>query len=82
MENHAPEHQPGEDAKSARPNFLQVMGSVLAAIFGVQSSRNRERDFTQGRFRDYLGVYIAIVVLIVAGMVLFVRLVLSQFGAG
>ncbi|MEM1190753.1 MAG: DUF2970 domain-containing protein [Pseudomonadota bacterium] len=28
---------------------LQVVGSVLAAGLGVQSSRNRERDFQQGR---------------------------------
>lgn len=72
----------GQTNPPKRPGFLQVMTSVLAAIFGVQSARNRERDFTQGRFRDFLGVYVVIVILIVVGMILFVRLVLSQVGAG
>ncbi|MCC2657868.1 MAG: hypothetical protein K0Q76_2976 [Panacagrimonas sp.] len=31
-----------------RPTLLQEIGSVLASFFGVQSSRNRRRDFTQG----------------------------------
>jgi len=31
-----------------RPSLLQEIGSVLASFFGVQSSRNRKRDFTQG----------------------------------
>lgn len=30
------------------PNFLAVMGSVIAAAFGVQSSKNRLRDFQGG----------------------------------
>ena len=33
---------------------LQVAGSVLAAAFGVQSSKNRERDFKEGRFLPWL----------------------------
>ncbi len=36
-------------------NPMQVMSSVFAAGLGVQSSKNRERDFKQGRF----GVFIA-----------------------
>ena len=34
---------------------MQVVSSVFAAGLGVQSSKNRERDFKQGRF----GVFIA-----------------------
>lgn len=29
--------------------LLQVMGSVLAASFGVQSKENKVRDFTRGK---------------------------------
>ena len=36
-------------------NPLQVIASVFAAGLGVQSSKNRERDFKQGR----IGVFIA-----------------------
>lgn len=30
------------------PTFRQLLHSVLAAALGVQSSQNRERDFSQG----------------------------------
>lgn len=49
-----PDKTDGQEAdKKLGP--LQVIGSVLAAGLGVQSSKNRERDFKQGRF----GVFIA-----------------------
>lgn len=34
------------------PTLLQMMHSVLAAAFGVQSGKNRARDFTHGKPRD------------------------------
>ena len=36
------------------PSFLDVLGSVLASMFGVQSSRKREEDFTHGRPSQYI----------------------------
>ena len=36
-------------------NPMQVVSSVLAAGLGVQSSKNRERDFKQGK----VGVFVA-----------------------
>ena len=40
-----------EPAPEARPGtgFWSVARSVGAGLIGVQSSRNRERDFTEGR---------------------------------
>ena len=52
---------------SNKPGFLQVVLSVLAAAIGVQSSRNRERDFTHGDP----------VVFIVAGLIFTVVFVLT-----
>ncbi len=37
-----------------RLTIWQVLGSVLASFFGVQSSRNRARDFTSGKARDFI----------------------------
>ena len=37
------------------PTFWQMLHSVMAAAFGVQSGKNRARDFTHGKpesFRD------------------------------
>jgi hypothetical protein len=36
------------------PSFWQVLGSVLASMFGVQSSRRHEADFTQGKPVHYI----------------------------
>ena len=36
------------------PTFWQVLHSVMAAAFGVQSSKNRTRDFTHGKPGQFL----------------------------
>lgn len=64
-----------------RPGFFQVLHSVLAAIFGVQSSGNRERDFKKGSAGDYIGVYVVIVIGLVIGMFVVVNMVLSAAGS-
>lgn len=51
--------------------LLQVFGSVLASFIGVQSNEKRERDFTQGRPRDF----------IVVGVVLTASFILLVWGA-
>jgi hypothetical protein len=39
---------------SRTPSLLDVLGSVLASMFGVQSSRKREEDFTHGKPSQYI----------------------------
>lgn len=41
-------------AEPSKLGFRQVMGSVASAFIGVQNGRNRERDFTKGRPRDFI----------------------------
>ena len=36
------------------PSFLDVLGSVLASMFGVQSNRKREEDFAHGKPSQYI----------------------------
>lgn len=53
-------------------SFWQVLGSTLAAAFGVQSSKNRERDFSKGKASHFImmGVgFTAVFVLLMAGLV-------------
>ena len=60
---------------------LTLFGSVFASAFGVQTNKNRERDFKQGKFHHFVigGIIFAILfVLAVAGIV---KLVLSTAGA-
>ena len=52
------------------PSILEVALSVIAAAFGVQSSKNRERDFTTGNP----------VVFIAAGLIFTILFVLTIIG--
>lgn len=64
--------------KSESPNFLQVILSVIAALFGVQSESARERDFAHGRHPAlYIVVALVMVALLIAGLLMVVRVVLS-----
>ncbi|MBX2825996.1 MAG: DUF2970 domain-containing protein [Gammaproteobacteria bacterium] len=56
---------------------MAVAFSVLAAAFGVQSSRNRKRDFQQGKLVHFvIGGLIGTAVFIFV-VILMVRLVMS-----
>jgi hypothetical protein len=44
-----------QDSDEARPqSFFSVLWSVLASMFGVQSNRRREEDFTHGKPSHYI----------------------------
>ena len=67
--------QSGPDSQpdgSDNVSFVQAMLSVIQASFGVQSSRNRERDFTKGKLRLFIAaalIFTAVFVLTIAGVV-------------
>ena len=54
-----------------------VVGSVLAAGLGVQSSRNRERDFREGRALTFIIAGLLFTALFIGGVYTVVSLVLS-----
>lgn len=60
--------------------FLALIQSTLAAIFGVQSDKNREEDFKQGDASQFIAMGIIAVVVIVVVMILVVRSVLESAG--
>lgn len=60
-----------------RPRWWRVLFSVLAAFFGVQSSRNHEHDFSSGRLWPYLLMAVILGLAFVAGVSLLVQIVLS-----
>jgi hypothetical protein len=70
--------EPEAPAKETRVGLLQVVASVLAAAFGVQSKKNRERDFKQGRFLPFIVTGIVFTALFVAGVYLVVSTVLEH----
>ena len=43
-----------DPAQNKPPTFWQVLHSVMAAAFGVQSAKNRTRDFSHGKPGQFL----------------------------
>ncbi len=58
--------------------FLQMLGSTFSAAFGVQSQRNRERDFSRGKAGHFILMGIGFTAAFVITIVLVVKLVLAQ----
>jgi hypothetical protein len=72
----------GPESPGGKPSlsFFQIVGSTLAAAFGVQSSRNRQRDFSHGRVSHFIVAGVIFTVLFVLAVIFVVRLVLSSAG--
>ena len=70
----------GGDTDEGGLTLWQLMGSALAAGFGVQSSENRKRDFSRGKPGQFIAIGIIFTVLFVLVMIGVVNLVLSAVG--
>lgn len=67
-----------EDEK--KPGFWQIVFSTLAAFLGVQSNKNRERDFKHGNIYAYIVSGLIFTVVFIFCVVTVVRLVLKSSG--
>ncbi|CAB0151743.1 hypothetical protein PSI9734_02111 [Pseudidiomarina piscicola] len=63
-------------SSDSKPGVFSIILSVLAALFGVQTETNRQRDFTQGHPGIFIGVGIGFIVLFVVSLLLIVNWVL------
>jgi hypothetical protein len=59
-------------------NPFQVVASVFAAGLGIQSSRNRERDFKQGRAGVFIVAGIVFTLIFIGTVYAVVQLVLKS----
>ena len=71
----------GGDEDTGSLTFLQLVGSALAAGFGVQSSKNRERDFSRGKPLHFIIIGIVLTALFVLTVIGVVNLVLNLVGS-
>lgn len=62
------------------PTLWQTIKSVAASFFGVQSSKNRERDFKHGKPMHFIAVGLAATIVFVLLVLLVVRMALRQAG--
>lgn len=74
MAEEAKDQQKG--GPGTKPGFFSIVRSTLAAAIGVQSSKNRERDFAQGSPLPYIAAGIIFTVLFILTVVTVVHLVL------
>ena len=71
-----------ETKDNAAPSMKpwHVIGSVFAAGLGVQSSKNRERDFKHGRFGVFLAAGFLFTLIFIGSVYGVVQLVLNSAG--
>ena len=65
---------------SATPSLLDVLGSVLASMFGVQSNRKREEDFTRGKPSQYVVIGLTVTIVFILLIWVVVSLVMKLAG--
>ena len=56
----------------------ETFKSVAAAFFGVQSNKNRERDFSQGKLSHFIFAGVIGVIVFIASLVIIVNLVMPS----
>lgn len=63
--------------QSRSVSFLQAIGSSIAAAFGVQSRKNRERDFEHGDVKTFFFAGLLVTAVLLFGMIGIVQIVLA-----
>ena len=69
-----------DDSQQSDLTLWQMLGSVVAAAFGVQSSKNRERDFSRGKPIHFIILGVGFTAVFVLVMIALVRLILNSVG--
>jgi len=59
-------------------SLINTFKSVASAFFGVQSNKNRERDFSEGKLSHFIIVGLIGVVLFIAILITIVTLVMPN----
>ncbi|MBP9722665.1 MAG: DUF2970 domain-containing protein [Gammaproteobacteria bacterium] len=54
--------------------FFRILQSVIASLFGIQSQKNMQADFAQGKFIYYLITAVAIFILLLIGLYTIVKI--------
>ena len=73
--------EPGKTPPPVKPpSLIDTILSVLASFFGVQSHRNRVRDFSAGKPMVFIVVAIVLTVVFVLTLVAIVKFVLRDTG--
>ncbi len=63
--------------KTSKPGIFSMVMSVLAAFLGVQTEKNRQRDFQHGSPKAYIIIGVILTILFVFGLIGLINLVLA-----
>ncbi len=66
------------DKVQHKPNFWTIVLSTLAAFIGVQSDRNRARDFKHGNIYSFIIAGIIFTIIFIVCVTTLVRLILNS----
>lgn len=68
----------GNNNNKSKVSFLSILQSTLAAAIGVQSEKNRQRDFTHGKPVYFIIAGLIFIVVFIAVIITVVQLVLPD----
>ena len=69
--------EPSESVDDTQLTLLDMFGSAISAMIGVQSKEKRDRDFARGKASHFIIVGVVLTALFVLAMAAVVSLVLS-----
>lgn len=72
--------QSPQETENRSPSLFKVFTSVVASMFGVQSSKKHEQDFTHGKPWAYITVGLIMTVVFVLSVWFAVKMVLKSAG--
>ena len=75
-----PEDSSEVGGSESNRGFLGLLQSVIAAIFGIQSEKNRQSDFRKGDASQFITMGIVAVIALVVTMIIVVNSVLESAG--
>mgnify|MGYP003631182755 FL=1 len=64
------------NSKTRKTSLVSLFKSVAAAFFGVQSNKNRKKDFAQGKLSHFIIVGIISVIIFISILILVVNIVI------
>ncbi|MGD9663574.1 MAG: DUF2970 domain-containing protein [Porticoccaceae bacterium] len=69
-----------DENQESKPGLAAIVKSTLAAALGVQSSKNRERDFKHGNIKTFIIAGVIFTAIFIATVITVVKLVLKSAG--
>jgi hypothetical protein len=76
----AKEEMDSIEIEEKKPSFWQIVFSTMAAFLGVQSNKNRVRDFKHGNIYAYIVAGLIFTVIFIGSIVLTIKVVLHNAG--